>query len=70
METYKYKEKIITTKYKYEEKVINVHCKKCHRFIDEKLTTFVDIEEDIQGADVMTFICPYCRIEQKSRRFG
>jgi len=56
-------------KYKYE-KVINVHCATCHRFVDEKLTTFINIEEDFQGADKLTFICPYCRKQQTSRRFG
>ena len=56
-------------KYKYK-KVINVNCSKCRKWVDEKLTTFVNIEEDFQGCDVLTFICPYCRTEQKSRRFG
>jgi hypothetical protein len=56
-------------KYKYKKK-INVNCTKCRKWVDEDLTTFVNIEEDIQGADILTFICPYCRTEQKSRRFG
>jgi len=56
-------------KYKYE-RVIRVHCKKCLEWIDEKDTKFVDIEEDFQGADVLTFICPKCGTQQKSRRLG
>jgi len=63
------KDGITMKKYKYKKKV-KVNCSKCHKWVDEDLTTFVDIEEDIQGADVLTFICPYCRTEQKSRRFG
>lgn len=55
-------------KYQYK-KQIKVLCKNCH-WIDEKDTEFVDIEEDIQGADVLTFICPTCKTKQKSRRFG
>ncbi len=31
---------------------------------------FLDIEEDIQGADVMTFECPECGEEHKSRVYG
>lgn len=56
-------------KYQYEKK-IRVNCGKCHKWINEKDTEFVDIEEDFQGADVLTFICPICKTEQKSRRFG
>ena len=47
---------------------IKVHCEKCG-WVDEKTTEFVDIEEDIQGADVMTFICK-CGKKGKSRRIG
>lgn len=56
-------------KYKYKKK-INVNCTQCRKWVDEDLTTFVDIEEDFQGADILTFVCPYCRTEQKSKRFG
>tara|TARA_Y100000310_G_C20626084_1_gene785969 strand:+ start:130 stop:492 length:363 start_codon:yes stop_codon:yes gene_type:complete len=48
---------------------IEVNCSKCGK-IDEADTEFVNIEEDFQGADVLTFICPDCHTEQKSRRFG
>lgn len=30
----------------------------------------LNIEEDIQGADVVTFRCPICHGEHKSRRYG
>ncbi len=52
------------------EKTIKVNCAKCHKWIDEKKTKFIDIEEDIQGADILTFECPLCKTEQKSKRFG
>ena len=56
-------------KYKYEKK-ISVHCSNCPKWIDEKKVEFVDIEEDIQGHDLLTFICPECGTQQKSKRFG
>lgn len=56
-------------KYKYK-KTINVHCSNCPTWVDEDKVKFVDIEEDFQGADVLTFICPHCNTQQKSRRFG
>lgn len=52
------------------EKKLKVHCSKCHKFVDEDLVQFINIEEDIQGFDIETFICPYCRTEQKSKIFG
>ncbi len=56
-------------KYQYEKK-IQVNCSKCHLWLDEKEVIFMNIEEDIQGADILTFKCPKCKTEQKSRRFG
>ena len=38
--------------------------------MDEQLVTFVDIEEDFEGCDVMTFTCPHCHQDHKSRRYG
>ena len=52
------------------ERIIQVYCSKCEEFKDENDTEFVNIEEDIQGADVLTFICPDCGTKQKSRRLG
>lgn len=54
----------------FHEKVITVHCQKCPAFIDEKYVEFIDIEEDFQGFDVLTFRCPKCGTQQKSKRFG
>jgi endogenous inhibitor of DNA gyrase (YacG/DUF329 family) len=56
-------------KKKYEKK-IKVNCGKCHKWIDETEVIFVNIEEDFEGADMLTFKCPFCKTEQKSRRFG
>jgi predicted RNA-binding Zn-ribbon protein involved in translation (DUF1610 family) len=52
------------------EKIITVHCQKCPAFIDEKYVEFINIEEDFQGFDVLTFRCPKCGTQQKSKRFG
>lgn len=51
------------------EKPITVICSKCGR-LNEKDTKFIDIAEDIQGADVLTFKCPHCGETRKSRRYG
>jgi endogenous inhibitor of DNA gyrase (YacG/DUF329 family) len=56
-------------KYRYE-KVIKVNCSTCHKWINEKDVEFIDISEDIQGADELTFKCPICKQVKKSRRFG
>ena len=47
---------------------IKVICKKCG-YVDENDTEFINIEEDFQGADVLTFKCK-CGEVRKSRRFG
>ena len=47
-----------------------VHCKDCKMFVDVDDIEFVDIEEDIQGVDVMTYVCPHCKKQQKSKVFG
>ena len=51
------------------KKLIQVRCIKCG-WIDEDKTEFVNIEEDFQGADVLTFICPVCKKARTSRRYG
>jgi len=48
---------------------ITVICRNCGT-VKEVDTEFINIEEDIQGADVLTFKCPTCNTVQKSRRFG
>lgn len=48
---------------------IYVSCSNCGK-IDEKKVKFINIEEDIQGRDVLTFECPTCKTTQKSMRFG
>lgn len=51
------------------EKVIQVHCSNCG-WINEKETEFLDISEDIQGADILTFKCLTCGEKNSSRRYG
>lgn len=53
----------------YKPQSIKVRCPTCG-LQNEEDTKFVDIEEDIQGADVLTFICPVCGKKRKSRRYG
>ena len=52
------------------EKMIQVFCGDCQTYFDEEKVEFVDIEEDIQGHDVMTFKCPICKKEKRSKRLG
>jgi hypothetical protein len=56
--------------WKQFKKSIKVHCSACHSWIDEDMVKFINIEEDIQGADILTFECPHCKTQQKSKRFG
>lgn len=54
----------------YGENKIIVRCGKCHDDFYEENVKFVDIEEDIVGADILTFVCPRCKTEQRSYRRG
>lgn len=56
-------------KYVHERKP-KVHCKNCPAWVNVDDTEFINIEEDFQGADLMTFECPHCNTKQKSRIFG
>jgi hypothetical protein len=49
---------------------IKVRCDLCEAWYDERDVTFQDIEEDIQGADILMFVCPKGHRERKSRRIG
>ena len=51
-------------------KEVQVYCKDCGDWWLEKEVKFINIEEDFQGADVLTFECPGCESEQKSRRYA
>lgn len=42
------------------EPTISVYCKTCKMWVDEKTVKFENIEEDITGRDILTFICPTC----------
>lgn len=43
-----------------------VYCSDCAMWFSEDDITFLDIEEDISGRDVLTFICNQCKEEQRS----
>jgi len=52
----------------YPERVIRVRCSDCKQEFDERKVEFENIEEDMQGRDIMTFQCPICKKSQKSYR--
>lgn len=43
-----------------------VYCTECQEQHTVKEVTFINIEEDFQGRDLLTFQCPYTSREQKS----
>ena len=51
-------------------KIAKVYCSECKEMVDEIDTDFIDIGEDIQGADILTFEHLKCRTVQKSRIYG
>jgi hypothetical protein len=55
----------MSRKYKKE---MQVNCPKCG-WVDQKDVEFLNIEEDFQGADVLTFKC-LCGKVRKSRIYG
>ncbi len=54
--------------YQSYDKPIKLNCKQCG-WVNEKDVKFIDIEEDFQGVDLLTFKC-LCGKVRKSRRFG
>ena len=49
---------------------MKVYCLKCHERKDVEKVKTIDIEEDMQGVDVLTFECLDCHTVQKSRIYG
>ncbi len=47
-----------------------VKCLKCGEYHSTKEVEFLNIEEDIQGRDLMTFMCPVENEETDSLVFG
>lgn len=43
-----------------------VVCKECGETHNPEEVTFVNIEEDPQGWDLLTFICPVTKVETKA----
>lgn len=52
------------------ERTINVILSCTGEYCDEKDVEFVDISEDIQGRDRLTFVCPECGETHTSYRLG
>lgn len=49
---------------------IYVFCTTCNEYVDEEKIKFVNIEEDMLGHDILTFICPKCKQQKRSKRLG
>jgi hypothetical protein len=47
---------------------VNLSCNK--ERVDEREVEFVDICEDFEGRDRLTFVCPECKKHHTSLRFG
>lgn len=56
-------------KWQYEPKV-KVTCPTCKNMFNEDAVEFINIEEDIQGRDLLTFKCPVCNEPKKAYRLG
>jgi len=56
-------------KYKHERK-IQVYCGFCKMWVNEETVEFLNIEEGMQGEDMLTFKCPDCGQKSISRRYG
>jgi hypothetical protein len=50
----------------YREPSCEVYCSKCKLWYGEEDIQFINIEEDISGRDVLTFVCKLCNTEQRS----
>jgi hypothetical protein len=55
-------------KYHRRWRAIKVHCSTCDEWVDEKEVEFLNIEEDIEGKDLLTFVCHICKTKNKSHR--
>jgi hypothetical protein len=54
----------------YGARIIRVYAACCDEWLMESEVHMVDIAEDLQGHDVVTFDCPRCGHEHKSKRVG
>lgn len=49
------------------QRVVHVYCSTCGQ-LDESTVKALNIEEGLQGEDILTFECPGCLTTQKSKR--
>ena len=47
-----------------------VYCSECKERVNVDDTNFIDISEDMQGADLLTFECHFCETENQSRIYS
>lgn len=54
----------------YGNRVMKVYCSECGELHTMEEVNFLNIEEDFQGRDLMSFVCNYTNTTQKSNVFG
>ncbi len=54
---------------KYETSIL-VICPHCKQYLNEEEVEFINLEEDMEGKDRLTFKCPLCHKEGTSHRLG
>jgi hypothetical protein len=54
----------------YHHRPVKVILECTKEWIDESAVEFLNIEEDMEGKDLLTFKCPVCKQEHKSHRIG
>ena len=52
-----------------EEKIVWVRCYDCSKSFDERKVKTIDIESNFAGEDILTFECPVCKKNCKSKRW-
>jgi len=62
-------ESIVGKKLYYKRPIV-VYCNTCREWYDEKKVEFINIEEGMQGEDILTFKCPVCSTIRSSKRLG
>ena len=49
---------------------IMVVCQECGIRVSEEAVIILEIEEDVEGRDVLYFTCPKCGVDTHSLRYG
>lgn len=63
------KEQVMNTRHRWQRPIyVTLSC--TGEQMDESEVKATNIEEDFEGRDVLTFICPVCKQEHRSLRRG